>query len=90
MLHVCRIAVNLAAEAIEDKYYAELDNPIEGLNDIQIQDLIDHVKDRYCHIDQADLDKNLDRFNQGIDPSVLLIVYIRKWRIAKNSPMMVT
>eukprot|EP00804_Cyclotella_cryptica_P023052 CCRYP_000317-RA/>CCRYP_000317-RA protein AED:0.29 eAED:-0.50 QI:0/-1/0/1/-1/0/1/0/351 len=59
-------------------YYAELDNLVEGLNSVEIQDIVDHIKDRYCHIDQADLDKNLERFNQGIDPSVPLIVYIRK------------
>ena len=59
MLHVCRIAVNLAADAIEDVYYTELDNPVKGLNDVQIQDLIDHVKDRYCHIDHADLTETL-------------------------------
>eukprot|EP00804_Cyclotella_cryptica_P006017 CCRYP_000256-RA/>CCRYP_000256-RA protein AED:0.40 eAED:0.40 QI:0/0/0/1/0/0/3/0/362 len=78
MLHVRRIAVNLAAAAIDDVYYAELDDPVEGLNSVEIQDIVDHIKDRYCHIDQSDLDKNLDRFNQGIDPSVPLIVYIRK------------
>eukprot|EP00804_Cyclotella_cryptica_P009111 CCRYP_003186-RA/>CCRYP_003186-RA protein AED:0.81 eAED:0.81 QI:0/-1/0/1/-1/1/1/0/245 len=78
MLHVRRIAFNLAAEAIDDVYYAELDDPVKGLNSVEIQDIIDHIKDRYCHIDQSDLDKNLERFNQGIDPSVPLIVYIRK------------
>jgi hypothetical protein len=59
-------------------YYAELDDPVEGLNSVEIQDIVDHIKERYCHIDQSDLDKNLDRFYQGIDPSVPLIVYIRK------------
>jgi molecular chaperone GrpE (heat shock protein) len=78
MIHVRRIAVNLASDAIEDIYYAELDDPIEGLNAVEIQDLIDHIKDRYCHIDQSDLDANLDKFNEGIDPSVPLIAYIRK------------
>ena len=78
MIHVRRIAVNLAADAIEEVFYAELDDPIEGLNAVKIQDLLDHIKDRYCHIDQADLDANLVRFNQGIDPSVPLILYIRK------------
>jgi ribosomal protein S10 len=78
MLHVRRIAVNLASEAIEDIYYAELDDPIEGLNGVEIQDLIEHIKDRYCHIDQANLDANLEKFNQGINPSVPLIAYIRK------------
>ena len=78
MLHVCHITVDLTAEAIEDVYYAKLDDPVEGFNDVQIQDLINHIKDRYCYIDQADLDKNLDHFNQGIDPSIPLIVYICK------------
>eukprot|EP00804_Cyclotella_cryptica_P009722 CCRYP_011252-RA/>CCRYP_011252-RA protein AED:0.82 eAED:0.82 QI:0/-1/0/1/-1/1/1/0/240 len=78
MLHVRRIAVNLAAAAIDNVYYAELDDPVEGLNSVKIQDIIDHIKDQYCHINQSDLDKNLDRFNQGIDPSIPLIVYIRK------------
>jgi hypothetical protein len=78
MLHVRRIAVNLATEAIEDIYYAELEDPIEGLNGVEIQDLINNIRDRYCHINQADLDANLDHFHQGIDPSLPLIVYIRK------------
>ena len=78
MLHVRRLAVNLASEAIENIYYAELDDPIEGLNGVEIQDLLDHIKDCYCHIDQSDLDANLEKFNQGIDPSVPLIAYIRK------------
>jgi hypothetical protein len=32
--HVHRIAVNQVAEAIEPVYYAELDDPDEGLNDV--------------------------------------------------------
>ena len=76
--HVRRIAVNLVADAIEPVYYAELDDPDEGLNDVEVRDLIDHIRDRYCQIDQSDIDKNLDTFNQGIDPSLPLSVYIRK------------
>ena len=87
MLHVRRIAINLAADAIEEVFYTELDDPIEGLNTVEIQDLLDQVKDRYCHIDQADLDANLVRFNQAIDPSVPLIIYIRKQEDAKSLPM---
>eukprot|EP00804_Cyclotella_cryptica_P012987 CCRYP_002315-RA/>CCRYP_002315-RA protein AED:0.53 eAED:0.46 QI:0/0/0/0.5/1/1/2/0/281 len=68
MLHVHRIAINLAATDIEDVYYAELDDPKDSTA----------LRDRYCHIDQADLDKNLNHFNQDIDPSAPLIVYIRK------------
>ena len=90
MMHVRRIAVNLAAEAIEDVFYAELDDPVEGLNAVEIQDLLDHIKDRYCHIDQTDLDRNLDRFNQGINPYVPLIVYIRKQEVQISEETIVT
>ncbi|KAL7474280.1 hypothetical protein ACHAW6_000258 [Cyclotella cf. meneghiniana] len=78
MLHVRHIAVNLASKAIKNIYYAKLDNPIKGLNGVDIQDLLDHIKDCYCHINQSDLDANLEKFNQGIDPSVPLIAYICK------------
>lgn len=76
--HVRRIAVNLVADAIEPVYYAELDDPDEGLNDVEVRDLIDHIRDRFCQIDQSDIDKNMDTFNEGIDPSLPLSVYIRK------------
>eukprot|EP00804_Cyclotella_cryptica_P012510 CCRYP_017698-RA/>CCRYP_017698-RA protein AED:0.55 eAED:0.55 QI:0/-1/0/1/-1/0/1/0/243 len=78
MLHVRRIAVNLAAARSTACTTPNFGDPVEGLNSVEIQDIVDHIKDRYCHIDQSDLDKNLDRFNQGIDPSVPLVVYIRK------------
>ena len=41
--HVQCIAVNLVADAIKPVYYAKLDDPNEGLNDVTIQDLIDHI-----------------------------------------------
>ena len=77
-LHVKRIAVNQAAAAIDSVYYAELDDPDEGLNDVEIRDLIDHVRDRYCAISQDEIDKNLLVFGTGIDPSLPLAVYTRK------------
>ena len=43
-LHVQHIAVNLAADTIEPVYYAKLDDPNEGLNDVSIWDLIDHIR----------------------------------------------
>ena len=78
LLHVRRIVFNQAADAIESVYYAEIEDPIEGLNGVEVRDFIDHICGRYCHIDQADLDKNLELFQQGIDPSLPLIIYIRK------------
>ena len=78
MLHVRRIAFNIATEAIDNVYYSELEDPIEGLDGVEIRNLIEHIRDCYCHIVQADLDANLDCFQQGIDPSLPLIVYIHK------------
>ena len=42
--HDQHIAVNLDADAIEAIYYAELDDPNEGLNNVSIRDLIDHIR----------------------------------------------
>ena len=76
--HVRRIAVNQVAEAIEPVYYAELDDPDEGLNDVLVRDLLDHIRDRYCHIGQDEIDTNMSSFLKGIDPSLPLSVYTRK------------
>ena len=76
--HVRHIAINLIADAIKLVYYAELNDPDEGLNDVLVRDLIDHIRDRYCQIDQSNIDKNMETFQQGIDPTQLLSVYIRK------------
>ena len=67
--------MNLAADATESVYYAELNNPDEGLNDVSIQDLIDHIRKRYCQIAQDDIDANMVKFNKGIDPMLPLAVY---------------
>ena len=76
--HVQRIVVNMAVDAIEPVYYAELDNPNKGLNNVSIQDLIDHIHQRYCQIAQDNIDTNMAKFNEGIDPTLPLAVYTRK------------
>ena len=82
--HVRRIVVNQVAEAIEPVYYAELDDPDEGLNDILVRDLLDHIRDRYCHIGQDEIDSNMSTFLKGIDPSLPLSVYTRKQEHAQD------
>ncbi len=78
--HVRRIAVNLvaAAAAIEPVYYAELDDSDEGLNAVSVRELLQFIRERYCQIDQSEIDKNMETFHEGMDPSVPLSVYIRK------------
>ena len=72
------IAVNLTADAIEPVYYAELDNPDKGLNNVSIQDLIVHIHQQYCQIVQDDINANMAKFNEGINPTLLLTVYTQK------------
>ena len=50
MKHTERICVKQIAEAVEEVYYAELDDPDEGLNAIDIRTLFNHILDRYCAI----------------------------------------
>jgi hypothetical protein len=76
--HIRRIAVNLVAAAIEAVYYAELDDPDEGLNAVSVRDLLQFIRERYCQIDQSEIDKNMEAFHKGMDPSVPLSVYTRK------------
>ena len=48
--HDKRIAVNIGANALEPFVYAELDDPGEGLNNITVRDLYDHVMKRCAKI----------------------------------------
>lgn len=76
--HAKRITVNIGAAAFDKFVYAELDDPDEGLNDVEIRDLYDHVMDRFASISQQEIDENLASFNEGIDPTLTLAVYTRK------------
>ena len=68
----------MIAEAIDDVYYAALDDPTEGLNGVSIQQLIAHVRYNYAHISQPKIDANMADFHQGIDAALPLAVYTRK------------
>ena len=56
MKHTERIGLKKIAEAVEEVYYAELDDPGVGLNAIDICTLFNHILDRYCAISQHDID----------------------------------
>jgi hypothetical protein len=66
------------AAAIDDVYYAVLDNPIKGLNSVDLRTLVTHILMTYAQISQPDLDNNLMDFNTGIDLILPLAVYTRK------------
>ena len=66
------------AAAINDVYYAVLDDPIEGLNSIDLRTLVMHILTTYAQISQPDRDDNMTEFNIGMDPILPLAVYTRK------------
>ena len=66
------------AKSIKLMYYAELDNPDEGVNGINTCTFFNLFLDRYCDIGQTDIDDNIARFNEAINPSLPLAVYCRK------------
>jgi hypothetical protein len=75
---VCAITCNQFAAAINDVFYAVLDNPIGGLNGINLHTLVQHIATTYMQISQPDLNNNLANFNMGIDPCLPLAIYTRK------------
>ncbi|KAL7531195.1 hypothetical protein ACHAXR_003897, partial [Thalassiosira sp. AJA248-18] len=82
--HARRIAVDIGARALEPFVYAELDDPDEGLDGVNIRDLYDHIMDRFAKISQVEIDANLVEFNEGIDPSKTLAVYTRKQELCQE------
>jgi hypothetical protein len=66
------------AAAIDDVYYAVLDDPIEGLNSVDLRTLVMHILTTYAQISEPDMDDNMTEFNIGMDPILPLAVYTRK------------
>ncbi len=75
---VRNITHNQFAAAINDVFYAVLNDPIEGLNGINLRTLVQHIATTYTQISQPNLDDNLADFNTGINPGLPLAVYMRK------------
>jgi len=66
------------AAAIDDVYYAVLDNPTEGLNGVDLCTFVQHILTTCAQISQPDLDDNMTEFNIGINSGLPLSVYTRK------------
>jgi hypothetical protein len=64
--------------AIDDVYYAALNDPTEGLNAISLRDLVTHICTTYALISQPDIYNNMNEFYTSIKPSLPLAVYTRK------------
>ena len=82
--HAKRIIVNQMQEAFEPFVYAELDDPDEGLANVTIRAFIAHIMDNFATISQTEIDDNLIKFNQGIDPSCTLAEYSRKQELCQE------
>ena len=76
--HTQRIAVNIGAAALEEWVIAELDDPDEGLNGVDICTLYEHMMERFTTISQTEIDANMEMFNEGMYPSKILAVYVQK------------
>jgi hypothetical protein len=64
--------------AIDNIYYAVLDNPTKGLNTANLRTLVIHILNTYAQISQRDLDDNMTKFHSGIDSGLPLAIYTRK------------
>jgi hypothetical protein len=66
------------AAAIDDVYYAALNDPTEGLNTISLRNLVTHIRTTYALISQPDIDNNMTEFYTSIKASLPLAIYMRK------------
>jgi hypothetical protein len=69
---------NQFAAAVDNVYYATLDDPTKGLNTITLRELVAHIRTTYATISQPDVDNNMTKFHMGINPHLPLAIYTRK------------
>jgi hypothetical protein len=72
------ITRNQFAAAIDNVYYAELNDPTKGLNAISLCDLVTNIRSTYATLSQPNIDNNMAKFVTGIEPSLPLAVYTHK------------
>jgi hypothetical protein len=75
---VLTITRNQYMTAVNDVYYAVLEDPTKGLNTINLRTLVMHILNTYAQISQPDLDDNMTNFHSGIDSGLPLTIYTRK------------
>jgi hypothetical protein len=75
---VLTITCNQFVAAINNVYYATLDNPTKGLYAVNHRTLVMHIFNTYSQISQPDLDDNMTKFHSSIDSSLPLAIYTRK------------
>ena len=83
-VHTGCITVNIGAATFNEWVLAALEDPNEGLNGVTIRDVYDYFMGNYATISQAEVDANLDTFNEPINTSCTLVVYIRKQELCQE------
>ncbi len=86
--NTCKMVLTIThdqfAAAINDVYYAILEDPTKGLNTINLCTLVMHILNTYAQISQPDVDGNMTDLNSGLDSGLLFAVYTRKqekWQV---------
>ena len=74
----------IRAAAFDKWGLTALEDSDEGLNGVTIRDVYDYVMGNYTTISQAKVDDNLNKFNNPIDASRTLAVYIRKQELCQE------
>ena len=77
-VHTRRITANIGAAVFNEWVLTTLKYPDEGLNGVTIRDVYDYVMGNYATIYQAEVNTNLNKFNEPIDASRTLTFYIKK------------
>jgi hypothetical protein len=85
---VLTITCNQFVVAINDVYYAVLDDPTEGLNAVNLCTLIMHTLITYAQIGKLDLDDNMTDFHSGINSGLPLAIFTRKQENVRSLPPM--
>jgi hypothetical protein len=75
---VLTITCNQFTAAIDNIYYAVLDDPTEGLNTVDLCTRDMHILNTYAQISKTDLDDTMTDYYSGINSSHPLAIYTRK------------
>jgi hypothetical protein len=75
---VLTITHDQIAAAIDDIYYAVLDDLTKDLNTVNLCTLVVHILNTYAQISQSDLDENMTNFHHKINSGLPHTIYMRK------------
>ena len=83
-VHTGRIAINIEATTFDNWVLVTFEDPNEGLIRVTFRDIYVYVMGNYATISQAEVDANLDTFNEPSNASRTLAVYICKQELCQE------